>query len=805
MITVDTETVGLHGLIVLLQYAEDDGPINLHCPWTEPVFETLQLIEKIASQPVLGFNLAFDWFHIYKMWTMWKLLAEIDANAIPEDYLINDQRMLIDLEKSARDYPLCLKPKSACDLFLHARKGPYQSLMDRKNITIRKIPSSIAYLLAEELEERIPFKDIYFARRKVKGPRWQVDDRKDTFGDVDPDWKNITVRFRSSSALKALAVDALNVPYDEILKFGDISPKLHPVEFGYAPYAEAAMRIRLKNKSKERRRVREFRNTWPDYIKMHITHWGYNELARKYAENDVVYTRALYPFFGSPEFGDDDSELACMVGAARWRGYRVNLDGLKNLKANAHERRFYNGEPIPYAPREVKAWIMEVCDPTEKLAISRDDTKKVTLKRLSEDWKLPCEFCKDGSGCKQCNKKGWVPHPAAKRAELVLDRRKSDKEEELYDKLLAADRLHASFKVIGSLSSRMSGTDGLNALAIKSATSVKEQFFFAWGDDKLCGGDFASFEVTIAEAEYNDVNLRKDLLTCEACNGSMIFNQKIRDYECQNCGKHKGKKIHAMFGTYVFPPMTYEEIAATDGKPDDKYTPSKQSVFLLIYGGEGYTMQDRLGVSQDVADEACRKFKRRYIGIERAQNRVKDKFESMRQPNGRGTKVEWHEPSDYIETLFGFRRYFTLENRICKEIFNLANKMPAKFRNVKIKVTRTDREQWAGGAAMSALFSSAFTVQSHNKRAAINHVIQGSGAQITKRVQRRIWDLQPVGIHKWLVQPMNIHDSIMVPVDKDNVEKVKIVVSDTVEEFRPKIPLIKLPWKSGMKHWADKR
>ena len=45
----------------------------------------------------------------------------------------------------------------------------------------------------------------------------------------------------------------------------------------------------------------------------------------------------------------------------------------------------------------------------------------------------------------------------------------------------------------------------------------------------------------------------------------------------------------------------------------------------------------------------------------------------MRQPGGIGSKVEWHEPADFVESMLGFRRYFTLENRICKTLFDLAD------------------------------------------------------------------------------------------------------------------------------------
>jgi DNA polymerase I-like protein with 3'-5' exonuclease and polymerase domains len=95
-------------------------------------------------------------------------------------------------------------------------------------------------------------------------------------------------------------------------------------------------------------------------------------------------------------------------------------------------------------------------------------------------------------------------------------------------------------------------------------------------------------------------------------------------------------------------------------------------------------------------------------------------------------------------------------------------------------------------------------MQSANMRAAANHVIQSSGAQITKRVQRRVWDLQPPGVHDWIVQPMNVHDELMIPTHPDFVNQVKDVVDLTVNSFRGTIPLIKMDWAIALKSWADK-
>ena len=67
---LDTETCGLYSMMVLLQWALDDGPINLHEVWRRPVHETLRLIEWLCEHIVVGFNIAFDWFHIVKVYTI---------------------------------------------------------------------------------------------------------------------------------------------------------------------------------------------------------------------------------------------------------------------------------------------------------------------------------------------------------------------------------------------------------------------------------------------------------------------------------------------------------------------------------------------------------------------------------------------------------------------------------------------------------------------------------------------------------------------------------------------------------------
>lgn len=822
----DTETCGFHGPAVLIQYAIGDGPIILHEVWTQPAIETIRLIEMMMAHPggVVGFNLSFDHFHLCQLYTT--LIGLPDYTIYPEDHI--DEIAL--LEEKGRRGP-CLKPVTALDLMLYARKGPYQSTMNRNNIRIRRVPTVLAYQLATELERRIPISDIYFAKRKNKfAKKWQVYDIEDADGDIITDFKDIVLKFAPSSALKVLAIDALKLPVDTTLLFADIeiADEYMPVEFGYAPFATA-----IGNPS-------DWKGSWPSVIKQHIRHWAYHKLARQYAEKDVEYTRGLCDFFGSPELGDDDSVLACMVGAVRWKGFAIDRDGIRKVKKDAAIKK----GKYPTAPGPAKAYIGEVMDETEKLGL-RKGTKKTLLEEIVKIYSnQPCPRCEglgvvdpddalifsDDEGeyryeskvtCDLCNGvKRWT-HPAGQRASEVLEARKAGKEIELYDKLLAANRFHADFVVIGTLSSRMSGTSGLNAQGIKAEAYVRKNFPLADPDCQLCGGDFAGFEVVLAIACYNDQGLMDDVLRkrpchkcttgtanpkCD-CKGEGIIDGRLCN-QClqkkETCDECKGTgitdtKIHALFGLSVYPEMTYEEII----KNKEKYTRSKSALFALLYGGVAHTLKERLGVAIEIADKALELFERKYPGVAIARQRIINMFSALKQQGGIGTNITWTDPADYIESMLGFRRYFTLENRILRALYDLAQNPPKSWK-IPMKIVRRERDQFVCGAVQSALFAAAFALQGAVTRAAQNHEIQSSGATITKYVQRKIWDIQPSGIGKWVVQPANVHDEILSPTDPAYTQQVEQVVYEAVEEFRPKVPLIKMEWRSDLKTWADK-
>lgn len=749
----DTETCGFVGMPVLLQsQVEGSDEIELYELWREPIRKSLDLIEWMMQQNLIGFNLTFDHFQLCKFYTVLDAFTKANKhldNRRPVDFIQDIARF----ERAGMDGP-CLKPASACDLMLLARKNKWQITMERSDIRVKRVPTQIAWDLAKVLEERIIFDPILFARSQAKRAKWVVKDIELKNGRVDQNFKDLVLTFKASGGLKALAVAACDFLPKDVISYQDVAvPKQFlPDEVEYAPFADAIKHRYAPRKYKNRRKTPL---TWVDLIEFHIDHWAFNPGARQYAKNDVVFTRALWKAFGEPEGNDIDSRLACAVAAVRWRGYSVDLPGLEDLIRETQAKK----KAAPTSPAKVKEYISELLSDEEKAILDITKTGKLVLEGIVAD---PL----------------FADHPVRARAAAVMAARFADDELKLYKKLVLAQRLHFSVKVIGALSSRMSGDNKLNPQGVKRDKNIRRKFTYAHGGLLFLGGDFDSFEVGIADSKYKDARLHAELMA--------------------------GKKIHTLFAKMLFPEATEEEIIASKGSSVlDMYDYGKRGVFSQIYGGNWSTLVKRLRVSDILAKAAEARWLKNYPGIAQARADIERRFCSMKQPGGIGSRIIWSDAADYVESMIGHKRFFTLENRICKELYELANKPLARWKDIEGKVVRRDRTQTIGGAVMSALFACAFAIQSSVARQAGNHEIQSTGAEITKDVQGAIWDVQPIGIHPWLVQPCNIHDELLCPTHPDVVDRVKTIVADRIKHHSQLVPMIAMDFKR-METWADK-
>lgn len=736
----DSETCGFVGMPVLFQYAFDRGPIHLHEVWTQPVKDTMDLVRELAECEFVGFNLTFDAFHLCKLATMWSLLPPglIPAEDIP---------LVASVEREAIWGP-CWKPYKSCDLMLHTRKGKYQTLMPRKPIVIRKVPKAISEQVVKALGETLHFNKIFFAKTKTNPGQWSILPIEDK-----PNLVNLKLSFNPSAGLKFLAEYALGYKPKHHFQDVELDREFFPSELGYAPFAECAP---------------DPEKAWPKVIEHHINHWATSDPAREYARDDIVITRDLDDHLGNPAAGDDDSELACMVAACRWRGFEVDIPGIKDLLETAQAT--LAASPINInAHVQVRNYLCVALDEVEKMAIEASGCTKPVLESI-------------------ITSKEWDHNPEAKRrAKELLDIKKAGKEVELYQKLITAGRLHPDLNVIGAKSGRMSGGSGLNVQGVKNTKVVRKRFPLRDTGHRLPKnpltkvslGDFSSFEVTIADAVFNDPQLREDLLT--------------------------ERSIHAEFGSMLYD-LSYEEVLATKGSTDrDLYTDAKSAFFAtVLYLGDAGTINRKQGIPLDKAEEAIHKIGLRYKKLGEARQQAIEQFSAMSQVGGQGTAIEWKEPVTFAETIFGFRRDFSLEWQICKGLYDLAQNPPLEWKKIPDRLVRSNRVQTAGGAAQSALYGAAFGLQGSNLRAGANHKIQGSGAQITKRVQRCVWDLQPHGLRPFRVSTLQVHDELLVPHAAGMTNIVAKTIDDSVAEFRSAVPLVRIDWLKEGKSWADK-
>lgn len=735
MYFVDTETCGLVGFPITIQFALDDGEIFIHEIFNERIIDTLELIEEFCDEGVVMFNSAFDWFHLQKCYNCLALIGSKDPMAL---YSPPEVGQVLDVEHEAPDGE-CIKPCHTVDLMLYARKGPYQSLMERDDVIIRRVPRPLAPLLIEELDERVRFDNIYFTRRH--GRTWEIEELKVP----DETLVNVKLVFAASSGLKALAAHVFKV---DVLDYP--APRwLHPKEKLWYPYHDP-----------------DEVQSWGYLASSAIDFWHHDQIARRYAREDVEWTRRLYQEW-QPPLDDDDSILACSVGSSRWKGFKTDVE---RVKLN-YRKSMQTAHAVPERnqPEVVLRELHSRMSELEALTVT-DTSTKPTLEMVSK-------WTEDTDGTS-------VSHPAALYAQKVIAARTHSKRLNMYEKLLKLNgRVHFAFKPIGALSGRMSGDGKFNPQGVDQDNEVRLCFPLAFEDEELAGGDFDAFEVSIMAAAYNDENLTQDL--------------------------QSGKKLHAVVGTFLYD-EEYDDVVATKDMDSlhSKYKRAKNWVFASAYGAHDERLAETADIGVKQAQLGRERLEEQYPGIKREREAVYDAFCSMRQPGGLGTRVEWHEPADYVESLLGFRRYYTLENKICRALFDLAQTPPKawhdRFRDLKV-VRREERgKQTLVGATMSAIFACAFQIQARNLRSAVNHRIQSTGAGICKRLQRKLYDIQPAGVHPWVVRPMNVHDEVDCPHHPGARYRVQKAVNLVVQWAQEVVPLTGITWKFGMTSWGEK-
>jgi len=559
----------------------------------------------------------------------------------------------------------------------------------------------------------------------------------------DPDFPDIVLAFGATAALKPLiqhifGIETIDFPLPDELKTTDDK------KTQYFPWSA--------------------KRQWPEKLPGLIDYWYTNKKAQEYATEDVEHLRRLWFHWGRPPAGDDDSILACQVAATRWRGFNLDRDRALAL----YKSQIDLARSAVRSPTQVKAGLMPLLSDVEKLVVQ--DTKAETLEQV-------VHWNNDGSHTGSLDDGTAIvgDHRAAQFAAGVIAARTAEKRANLAGKLWRVGSFHPDFKVLGAKSARMSGAGGLNAHGIDNWGPMRAVFLYGFPGEDFSGGDFDSFEPFIGDAAYNDPALRRDLTS--------------------------GKKIHGLFGEMAFE-LDYSVVVANKAA-GSLYDRAKKGYLAFSYGAQAGKLSTVLDKQEAEITQFFTRISQRYPQMMAYREKRAMEFCSMRQPHGLGTRVIWHKPAEYVNSLLGDRRYFTLENQITEALFNLAQDMPPVFADLgKFQVKRRDRTQTATGACQTALYAAAFGIQGSNMRAALNHEIQSTGARITKGTQRRVWDIQPCGIHPWIVRVMQVHDELLV-VHANIAQAVEDAVQEAVSRYRATVPLLRISWKQSMKDWSE--
>lgn len=559
-------------------------------------------------------------------------------------------------------------------------------------------------------------------------------------------FSDIVLRFKPKYNLETIGQDALG--RGKAPSYFHLLPKFDEIKHHvWTPWIEVA-------------------DTWKEF-------WRTNENAREYARRDVEILQELDRHFQFPSPNHYNDKLSILVANSRWKGFSVDKDAA--LKKINELEKVCDGFPVNLnSPPQVGDYIRKQLSPIEAATIKKLDAKAI-------------------EGLAKKGLKPAIEVVNARKANWTIGYINKLKHPSIHGARWAA---HPDFMVTGTLSDRMSGVGGYNQHG--APKTIRDIYDLAYEGEVLSGGDFDGFEVTIASAVYNDPLMIEELKSGKSIHASYGASM----YDLSYADMMKTKKVcYKCDGTGQNEDLGDCDVCLGRGEAD-LYTKAKSGFFGLIYGAQAKKEAETLGISLEKAEAGIQAFSEKYPGVGRHREKIFNKFCSMRQPTPNG-KVIWHEPAEFVESLYGFKRYFTYENYITKLLFDLGENCPSSWSRYKNNIERRQgRIQTVFGAVKSALFGAAFSVQASNLRAAGNHEIQSTGATVTKLVQCRIWDHQPKGIHSWVTRPLNIHDELQ---NVSNGLDVTDDVQEEVESHKATIPLLSIGWAHDCKNWKESK
>ena len=810
LLYVDTETVGLVGPVVLIQYGYFREQVHLYHVFEHTSRETMALIERIMDEGYVVFNAAFDQFKLQQLYCL------LDAAGQPGKR--PTAKRLHNVERRAVFGP-CVKPRHILDLDVALRSGPYQMFMGRDPVVVYNVPDMVLddtrHLLDGHVAEGLD--PLYFSGIKTVEDRgrFKVVDEVD-----NPGFHHLKLSFRPQLTLKRIhqhifgqARDGLPVP-PEIMPL-DKQPKpgkSSKVSWTWMPYAEA---VEFQGVKRER--------MWPEVLNKHVKFWL--ETDSSYAEDDITMLYDLDEHLEFPEANDTNSVLAAAVGSVRYRGFPINL-------AAATERHLEAEEKVRQSERvlgcsldqhsRIRERLMDACvEELEQTAITSSSDE--VLLQLTK-WET-----EDGA-----------EHPVAKIASLVREGRTAKKRVNLLSKLLLVGRFHPGFRVLGTVTDRMAGSDGINPQGIDKQEEIRGLFTMVdephivrdyferyeprslrsryvksvlkdLTDDPftLSGGDFEGFETAIAVAVWADETLGAYVRAGEKpymLLGRRLYetsiNTRLRARYLEALKKRKVNAIKAMKIAQKYTPEVLRWLKRSEF--GDEKGRAKNAWYGWVYGAQTKKLSETTGLSETEVDQAFAKLYEELPGVKESRTAVQEALRCI--AIGEGGKWHWRDPIPFIDSLLGYTRTFEREIPLIRRLWAATDHIPREWNQPGVEIVRSEKRgpQQVGSAVRSAIFGAAMSMQGRIQRQGSNFQMQCPGAMICKRCQASIWGLQPPGVSKWLVQPINVHDEVICQHRAKVGQSCSDALYSEVEAHRRLVPLIAIDWKQDIPSWYDK-
>lgn len=746
---LDTETVGLCGPCKLIQFAVDDGPVQmvpLYRGWRDDT-ETGQKLWALfkmlddANTLFIGFNVAFDLFHLYRLRHLWHGFDERSA----------DGRTMQPFRCQTLDLQVHAMMHSELAPFAFSR-GRVRSIA-----AVRRIPKVATNYVRDLVESRLrghipDFFKLNCSERRVAGK---------------PDLVTLAWSVDGSLSLKNLARQwgLLTIKLDEVWPLPDKG-----TEKPWLPYSDPAVHDRVEILCEQ-----VMKNPQAPF-------WAYAKL-------DILLLRYAYERLGKPE-PDIHSENCHCVAYTRFCGFDLDRNALNRsiefYQARVDEAsRELTEEVLKSAPKRLA--LLQAVDPLigsskksvlvgladsdrpsaelarKMLAFGPNRQRLLQLQKVREcatgkahpDLRVMGTATLRAAGASGLN---WQGIGAAE--DLPPDPEVDDLPE---DDASVDDEP----EVEAQIEEDAKETERVNKVGLRAC--IKAPMV----------GDWAAFEVVLAATVYPDARILADLregIDAHSMN-AVLFHPDVRATGLDYAGFR---------------------LLVTQGDPwaNKMRKLCKAVTFGINYGAAAPKIAQTLGISMAEAQAGLDSFYEVYTGF--AEYRRQAERDFMTADTSHWTAESVGRMARHADDLTGHSRRWDFEADVADTLWRLGHHKICSGHTGQVTRTVEKGVQTIDNAIKSALLGSAIAIQSAVHRQAANSRVQMSGACINKMLGAALWKRLRVPI-------LNIHDEWVFAAHPNfDVAAVSAVIDEFVAEWARKVPELRFDYKTT-ERWSDKK